>query len=90
MTEAEARVRAALAAGQAAAPDDVAAVVALLDESRAESAARWDAIGRLAPAAKAQRDRAQDQARLLAELAEALAAPLDDAARQSWLLRLRR
>ena len=90
MNPAEARVRAAVAAGAAPAPDDVAALLTLLDEARAESAARWEAIGRLAPAAKAQRGRAEDAVRLLAELATALAEPLDDAARQAWRERLRR
>jgi hypothetical protein len=71
---AEARVRTALAAGAAPAPDDVAALVALLDEARAESAERWAAIGRLAPAAKAHRERAEDGARALAALRDALAA----------------
>ena len=37
---AEARVRAALAAGAAPTPDDVAAVLGLLDRARAESAQR--------------------------------------------------
>ncbi|MBK9037527.1 MAG: hypothetical protein IPL61_40830 [Myxococcales bacterium] len=90
MTDAEARVRAALAAGSPPAADDLAAVVGALDAARAESTARWEAIGRLAPAAKAQRGRAQDAARLLAELAAALAEPLDDAARQAWIARIRR
>ncbi|MBL8622634.1 MAG: hypothetical protein JNK64_15070 [Myxococcales bacterium] len=87
---AEARVRAALGAGAAPPPDDVAAVLALLDAARAESAQRWEAIGRLAPAAKAQRGRAQDAARLLDELKAALAAPLDDAARHAWRSRIDR
>ncbi|MBK7070708.1 MAG: hypothetical protein IPH44_00270 [Myxococcales bacterium] len=87
---AEARVRAALAAGAAPTPDDVAAVLGLLDRARAESAQRWEAIGRLAPAAKAQRGRAQDAGRLLDELKAALAAPLDDAARHAWRSRIDR
>lgn len=86
--DAEARVRAAVARGAAPASADAAEVLAALDLARAESAARWDAIGRLAPAAKAQRGRAEDAARLLAELRVALAQPLDDAARQAWIARL--
>lgn len=85
---AEARVQAALAAGAVPAADDVAAVVAALAASRAESAARWEAIGRLAPAAKANRGRAEDATRLLGELAAALAAPLDDDARAAWRRRI--
>ncbi len=90
MSDAEARVRTALAAGAAPTPADVGEVLALLDGARAESAARWEAIGRLAPAAKAQRGRAQDAARLLDELAAALATPLDDAARHAWRARIDR
>lgn len=88
--DAVARVRAALAAATTPAAEDVAAVVAALDLARAESAARWEAIGALAPAAKAHRDRAQTAARLLAELRAALAQPLDDAARQAWIDRIAR
>lgn len=89
MSEAEARVRAALAAGTAPGGDDVAAVVALLDETRAQSAERWDAIGRLAPAAKASRDRVQDAGRLLAALRDDLrAGPLDEASRVAWVARI--
>jgi hypothetical protein len=88
--DALARVRAALAAGAPPVAADVAEVVAALEDARAESAARWDAIGRLAPAAKASRDRAEDAARLLAELRAALAQPLDDAARQAWIDRITR
>ena len=87
---AEARVRAAVAAGAPPALADVATVLARLDLARAEAAARWEAIGRLAPAAKAQRGRAQDLARLVAELRAALAEPLDDAARHAWRERLAR
>lgn len=67
------RVRAAVAAGAPVEPADAAAVLAALDAARAESAARWDAIGRLAPAAKAQRGKARDLARLLTEARAALA-----------------
>ncbi|MEZ4402896.1 MAG: hypothetical protein R3B06_22940 [Kofleriaceae bacterium] len=90
MSDAEARVRAAIAAGAAPAGPDVVEVLAQLDDARAEAAARWEAIGRLAPAAKANRDRAQDAARLLDALAAALAEPLDDAARQAWIGRIAR
>ncbi len=89
MSPAEARVRAALDAGAAPDRDDVAALVALLDLVRAESAERWDAIGRLAPAAKAHRDRADDARRLLAGLHAALVAgSIDAAARADWERRI--
>ena len=89
MSDAEARVRAALAAGTAADGGDVAALVAALDEARAQSAERWEAIGRLAPAAKASRDRAQDATRLLAALRDDLrAGPLDEASRAAWVARI--
>ncbi len=74
---AQARVRAALAAGAAPATADIALVLAALDAVRAESAARWEAIGRLAPAAKASRDKAQDAARQLDALRAAAAAGAD-------------
>jgi hypothetical protein len=74
---AEARVRTALAAGAAPATADIALVLAALDAVRAESAARWEAIGRLAPAAKASRDKAQDAARQLDALRAAAAAGAD-------------
>lgn len=89
MSPAEARVRAALGAGVAPAPADVAAVVAVLDEVRRESADRWQAIGRLAPAAKAQRDRAQDAGRVLAAIRAALeSGSLDEVARRDWAQRI--
>jgi hypothetical protein len=82
-------VRAALAAGGVPAAEDVAAVIALLDEARTLSSERWEAIGRLAPAAKGARDRAQDAARLLAELRDALrAGSIDQAARAEWVRRI--
>lgn|GEM_PF-2592848 len=82
-------MRAALATGAAADPDDVAALLVLLDEARTESAERWAAIGRLAPAAKTQRDRAQAATRLLAVLREALSAEtLDEASRADWARRI--
>ncbi len=74
---AEGRVRAALAAGGAPVAADVAVVLAALDAVRAESAARWQAIGRLAPAAKASRDKAEDAARQLDALRAAAAAGAD-------------
>jgi hypothetical protein len=81
VNDAEARLRAG-----GAAPADVAEVLALLDEARALAAERWEAIGRLAPAAKAHRDRAQDAVRLLAALRDALrAGSIDEAA---WLARI--
>jgi hypothetical protein len=72
-----ARLRAALANGADASLADVATVLDELDRVRAESAARWEAIGRLAPAAKAQRDRARDATRLLDEIRAAVAAGED-------------
>jgi hypothetical protein len=54
----------------------------------AESAERWEAIGRLAPAAKKSRERAETAERLLAELRSALAAPLDDAGRAALVARI--
>jgi hypothetical protein len=74
-----ARLRAAIAADAPATIDlpDVARVLAGLAHARAESAARWEAIGRLAPAAKAQRARARDATRLLDELRAAVAAGAD-------------
>ena len=69
-----ARVRAALARDATIDRADVARVLEALDATRAESAARWEAIGRLAPAAKAQRAKARDLARMLDELRAAAAA----------------
>ena len=74
---AAARLRAAIADGTAPAPADVARVLDALDEVRAESAARWEAIGRLAPAAKAQRSAAREALRLLDELRAAAIAGAD-------------
>lgn len=71
------RVRAAVAAGATSDVADVALVLAALDQALAESAARWQAIGRLAPAAKAQRGRADDALRLLHELRAAAAEGAD-------------
>jgi hypothetical protein len=72
--QALARLRAAVASNRPAALPDVALLLAELDRVRAESAERWDAIGRLAPAAKAQRGKARDLDRLLDELRAGLAA----------------
>jgi hypothetical protein len=64
-------------------------LVAELERVKAESAERWDAIGRLAPAAKRSRERAEDAERLLGEVRAALvAAPLDDAARAALVARI--
>jgi hypothetical protein len=59
-----------------------------LERVRAESAERWEAIGRLAPAAKQSRERAETAERLLAEVRRALAAPLDDAGRAALVARI--
>jgi hypothetical protein len=59
-----------------------------LERVQAESAERWDAIGRLAPAAKRSRERAEDAERLLADVRAALKAPLDDAARAALVARI--
>lgn len=71
------RLRVALGAGRAIDPVDVALALDELDRVRAESAARWEAIGRLAPAAKAQRSKARDATRLLDDLRAAAAAGAD-------------
>jgi hypothetical protein len=68
--------------------DDRAALLEELARVRAESAQRWEAIGRLAPAAKAQRERAETAHRLLAEVRTALAVPLDDAGRSALVARI--
>lgn len=68
--------------------DEVAALVDELARVKAEGAERWVAIGRLAPAAKASRERAETAHRLLAEVRAALAAPLDDAARAALAARI--
>ncbi len=72
-----ARVRAAAETGTAPEPADLRRLLEVLDAARAESAARWEAIGRLAPAAKAQRGRARDAMQLLRELRAAAAAGAD-------------
>jgi flagellar biosynthesis/type III secretory pathway M-ring protein FliF/YscJ len=69
---AEQRARAALAAGDTPAAGDVTAVLDELARVRTESEERWQAITRLAPAAKAQRARAESGARSRARLAEHL------------------
>lgn len=67
---------------------EVAALLEELARVSAESAARWEAIGRLAPAAKLHRERAEDAHRLLAEVRTALAGSLDDAARLALAARI--
>jgi hypothetical protein len=64
--DAEARVRAALAAGAAPSADDVAAVLGELAHWREVAAERWTAIGALAPKAKELRLRSQDLERAIA------------------------
>ncbi len=81
-------MRAALAGGGPPDAVDVAAVLDELAQVRAESAERWQAIGRLAPAAKGLRGRAHDAERLLAEVVAALAGPIDDDARATLRARL--
>lgn len=68
--------------------DELAALRAELERVREESRQRWEAIGKLAPAAKAMRERAEAAQRLLAEVKAALAGPLDDEARQALLARI--
>ncbi len=68
--------------------DELSELAAELERIRAESAERWVAIGKLAPAAKRHRERAEDAHRLLAELRRALAAPLDDAGRAALVARI--
>lgn len=65
---AEARVRAALASGQAPAASDLNAVLDELARVREDAEERWRAVTRLAPAAKRQRMRAQTAARSRAQL----------------------
>lgn len=83
------RLEAALAGGGPPALDDVRVVLAALDEAERQAAERWAAIGKLAPAAKAHRDRANTLATLALEAADALgsdpalAARLRDAAARS-------
>lgn len=59
-----------------------------LERVKAESAERWEAIGRLAPAAKQSRERAETAERLLADVRAALVAPLDDGARAALVARI--
>ena len=76
MTEApdwETQARELMLAGQPVPCDVARAVLALLDEARAESALRFTAIGKLAPAAKSRREQAQTLARLALIAADALA-----------------
>ena len=68
--------------------ETLAALREELERVTAESAERWEAIGRLAPAAKKSRERAEDAERLLADVRRALAAPLDDAARAALVARI--
>lgn len=68
--------------------DELAALRAELALAKAESAERWEAIGRLAPAAKKSRERAEDAERLLADVRRVLAAPLDDAGRAALVARI--
>lgn len=98
MSTAESRIRDALARGQAPSQQDMDELLRELVEVRRESNERWEAIGRLAPAAKSHRSRSQAQARTMAdlnthldELAAMLAAPgeLDPGALQAWLSRAR-
>jgi hypothetical protein len=63
-------------------------LVTELERVKAESAERWEAIGRLAPAAKRNRERAEDAERLLADVRAALKAPLDDTARAALVARI--
>ena len=97
-SSAEERVRAALAAEQTPTLDDMQSVLAQLDSARAESESRWQAIGRLAPAAKKHRAESQRRGRQLTALRAHLSAlePLvatlepDDANRLApWLARAR-
>lgn len=53
--------------------DELAALRAELERVREESRQRWEAVGRLAPAAKASRERAETAERRLAEARTALA-----------------
>lgn len=71
---AEQRVRAALAAGEPPTLGDVAAVLDALAQARIDAEERWQAITRLAPAAKRQRARAESGARIRARVEEHLIA----------------
>ncbi|MCE9579280.1 MAG: hypothetical protein K8W52_39515 [Deltaproteobacteria bacterium] len=85
---AEDRVREAVAAGAPAAAADLRELLEALDAVRAESEARWAAIGRLAPRAKEHRGRSEDLTRALRAVRDQLARPLDDAARAALVTRL--
>lgn len=61
-------MRAAVASGQAPAASDVTAVLDELGRVRQDAEERWQAVTRLAPAAKQQRMRAQTAARTRARL----------------------
>jgi hypothetical protein len=73
-SQTEQRVRVALACGETPARADVTAVLDELTQARAEAEERWQAIARLAPAAKRQRARAESGARSRARMEEHLAA----------------
>ena len=73
MSDAESRIRAALSRGQIPAAADLAVLLTELDQVRAESEARWQAIGQLAPAAKQHRSRSQERERALVAIAASLA-----------------
>lgn len=80
MSSAEERVRQALERGRAPASGDIEELMDELERVRRESEERWQAIGRLAPAAKAHRARTEAQGRAMAELGrhvDALAAMMD-------------
>lgn len=82
MSAAEATARAAIAAGQPVAADVVAELLRALAEARALADERWQAIGKLAPAAKARRDQARTLGVLAAEAATALDATAPELAAQ--------
>lgn len=67
-TSVEVRVRAGLDRGEAPDSADIAALLDALDRARAEAEERWQAITRLAPAAKRHRMHAQSAARERARL----------------------
>lgn len=100
MTSAETadeRVRARLAAGEVPELDEVRELLTQLDEVRAESEARWQAIGQLAPAAKKHRGASWQRARALAAIAEKVRelsavmarAPVESAQLDDWLQSVR-
>lgn len=74
VSAAEQRVRAAVVAGETPAAGDVIVVLDELVQARIDAEERWQAITRLAPAAKRQRARAESGARSRARLEEHLAA----------------